>query len=176
MTPIFLDKCIQEGMSIRQIALKANKSATTVRYWLKKYGLKTKRKKQVVDIKHCPSCKKEKPLAEFYKRRGKVGGSVYCKPCTLEQTLKRQRSLKQKAIEYKGGKCENCGYDKCNAALEFHHKNPETKEFSLSKLKNYKFSKAVEEELDKCSLLCANCHREIHDLWARGEREITGAF
>jgi 5-methylcytosine-specific restriction endonuclease McrA len=71
---------------------------------------------------------------------------------------------KLKAIEYKGGKCEMCGYDKCPSALEFHHKNPLEKEYhkdsrGLNRRRSFENSK---EELDKCILLCANCHREIH--------------
>jgi hypothetical protein len=66
------------------------------------------------------------------------------------------------AIEYKGGCCEICGYDRCIDALEFHHSNFSGKEFSIS-AKGYTRSWAkIKEELDKCSLLCANCHREVH--------------
>jgi hypothetical protein len=65
-------------------------------------------------------------------------------------------------VEYKGGKCMRCGYNKCINALEFHHKNPDEKEFTLSHLKNYSFTKIIRDELDKCELVCANCHREIH--------------
>ncbi len=66
------------------------------------------------------------------------------------------------AIEYKGYKCEVCGYGKCSDALEFHHVNSSEKDFSISE-KGYTRSWAkVKEELDKCMILCANCHRELH--------------
>ena len=65
-------------------------------------------------------------------------------------------------IQYKGGKCEECGYHHCLEALEFHHKDPTKKDFSISS-KGYTHSwKKVQEELDKCVMLCANCHRETH--------------
>jgi hypothetical protein len=67
---------------------------------------------------------------------------------------------KIKMIEYLGGKCMVCGYNKCVAALDFHHKDPKTKLFSLSG-NSYSFEKC-KSELDKCWLLCANCHRELH--------------
>ncbi len=73
----------------------------------------------------------------------------------------RQLRLKIQAIEYKGGKCQKCGYDKCYAALEFHHRDPNEKEVSWKKLRSRSW-KRIEEELDKCDLLCANCHREEH--------------
>ena len=59
--------------------------------------------------------------------------------------------------------CAICGYDKCSAALDFHHVNPGNKKFSLN-LTNikYKTDKELTKEVAKCVLLCANCHREIH--------------
>ena len=59
-----------------------------------------------------------------------------------------------------GGKCEKCGYDKCAAAMDFHHKDPSKKEFTIG-TKNIGF-KRLSEEIKKCILLCANCHRELH--------------
>jgi 5-methylcytosine-specific restriction endonuclease McrA len=74
----------------------------------------------------------------------------------------RRKKVRQMAVEYKGGRCQACGYDRCIEALEFHHANSSGKDFSISE-KGYTRSWAkVKEELDKCMLLCANCHREIH--------------
>jgi predicted HNH restriction endonuclease len=115
-------------------------------------------------MKNCPRCKTEKPLSDFYKRRAKEGGSVYCKPCTIEQTVERQRKFKQQCVNYKGGICEKCGYDKYIGALEFHHKDPKQKEFNIANARLTSFSDNVKKELDKCDLLCSNCHKEIHAL------------
>lgn len=111
--------------------------------------------------KICPHCKIEKPLKEFYNRRNSKENSSYCKECTKSQSITRQRNLKREAVEYLGSKCIKCGYDSYIGALEFHHLDPKEKEFNISKFKGYKF-KSIKEELDKCILLCANCHREIH--------------
>ncbi len=73
------------------------------------------------------------------------------------------REKKRKFIEIKGGKCQNCGYNKCIAALEFHHLDPNKKEFSPHRLKGQTLETAL-VELEKCVLLCANCHREEHYL------------
>jgi hypothetical protein len=113
-------------------------------------------------MRNCPRCNTEKELEEFYQKRGKAGASSYCKPCTTEQTIERQRELKRRAVEYKGGKCICCGYDRCQAALEFHHVDDLTKEFSLGHVKLTAWSSKITDELDKCELVCANCHREIH--------------
>ena len=75
---------------------------------------------------------------------------------------KRRKKIRQMAVEYKGGRCQECGYSSCIEALEFHHSNSSGKDFSISE-KGYTRSWAkVKKELDKCMLLCANCHREIH--------------
>lgn len=75
--------------------------------------------------------------------------------------IKRWIDRKIKAIDYKGGKCESCGYSKCYWALEFHHNNPIEKEFDWNKLRLRKWENIL-FELDKCSLLCSNCHKEEH--------------
>lgn len=65
------------------------------------------------------------------------------------------------AIAYKGKKCERCGYSRCQEALEFHHRFGR-KDFGISSKGYTRSWKRVKHELDKCILLCANCHREIH--------------
>lgn len=114
-------------------------------------------------MKYCSKCNTKKELADFYsrKRGSSTNTTSWCKACLNSLTLERQRKRKKQAIEYKGGKCELCGYSKCEGALEFHHSDPATKEFSLSAGKFTSFSK-FKKELDKCVLLCANCHREQH--------------
>lgn len=66
------------------------------------------------------------------------------------------------AVEYKGGKCERCGYKRCIEALEFHHTDPALKDFSISGKGYTRSWDTVQKELDKCEMLCANCHREAH--------------
>lgn len=70
---------------------------------------------------------------------------------------------KLKAIEYLGGKCEKCGYKKCKRALTFHHRERKLKEGNLSLMfQNYNWEK-IRKELDKCILVCFNCHMEIEE-------------
>ena len=76
---------------------------------------------------------------------------------------KRRKLIRKMSVDYKGGRCEICGYSKCNNALEFHHRDSNAKDFGIS-AKGYTRSwEKVKAELNKCILLCANCHREIHD-------------
>ncbi len=114
--------------------------------------------------RYCPRCKTTHPIDKFYNRRGKLHSSVYCKECTKQQTVERQQKFKAECVKYKGGCCEECGYKKCIAALEFHHSDRTAKEFNVSHARLKKMNKETMAELDKCKLLCANCHREVHYL------------
>ena len=82
--------------------------------------------------------------------------------CNFNQyCINRWRQRKLDAVAYKGGKCECCGYDKYPDVLEFHHLDPTIKEATWQKMRLWGWKK-VTDELDKCSILCANCHREEH--------------
>ncbi|MBI5465270.1 HNH endonuclease [Candidatus Gottesmanbacteria bacterium] len=78
----------------------------------------------------------------------------------IKAVAKRRRRLKTLAIQYKGGKCQVCGYNRYQGALDLHHINGE-KEFGISDKGYTRSWKKVKAELDKCVLVCANCHREI---------------
>lgn len=110
--------------------------------------------------KMCPQCKTEKSIDDFYKN-GKKSRS-WCKSCLLDFQKDRWKSRKIAAVELMGGSCRNCGYDKCYAALEFHHEDPQTKEFNWNKVCK-KSWEIITKELQKCVLLCSNCHRELHN-------------
>ncbi len=67
--------------------------------------------------------------------------------------------LKEQAVAYLGGKCRCCGYDKCLASLDFHHRDPREKDFEIGGATSWE---SVMSELQKTLLLCSNCHRETH--------------
>jgi 5-methylcytosine-specific restriction endonuclease McrA len=85
---------------------------------------------------------------------------------------RRRKILKEKAIQYKGGKCVICGYKKSKNTLTFHHINPKEKSFGLSSRGITRAWSKVQKELDKCILLCANCHAEVHDGVTQLPKEI----
>ena len=101
----------------------------------------------------CKVCGETEP-DKFY---GKM--KTTCRNCHGKHMEAERVDRRQQAIDYKGGKCQKCGYDNYRGALEFHHMDPSQKDptglkaFSLKRL----FA-----EVDKCMLLCANCHRETH--------------
>ncbi len=79
----------------------------------------------------------------------------------IRAVAKRRRKIKTLAIEYKGGKCQVCGYNKYQGALDLHHINHKDKNFGIGDKGYTRSWEKVKAELDKCVLVCANCHREI---------------
>lgn len=70
--------------------------------------------------------------------------------------------MKEMVVKYKGGKCVLCGYDRYVGAFDLHHKDDSKKEFGLSTRGLTRSWQKIKNEADKCILVCANCHREIH--------------
>jgi 5-methylcytosine-specific restriction endonuclease McrA len=79
----------------------------------------------------------------------------------IRAVTKRRRKIKALAIEYKGGCCQVCSYSKYQGSLDLHHLNPKEKDFALGDKGYTRSWEKVKQELDKCILLCANCHREV---------------
>lgn len=137
--------------------------------------------------KVCATCGIEKPDTGFYKykttQKHKSGFLCSCKVCVRskqrsyraenlelykKQSYIRYTSNKQKAVEYKGGKCLDCGGIFPNYVYDFHHLDPNEKDHSWSLGCSWR---KVKEELDKCVMLCANCHRVRH--WERDNVDLA---
>ena len=74
----------------------------------------------------------------------------------------KRRAIKKALVDYKGGQCCRCGYNKSLRALEFHHLDSNEKDFTISRCIT-KSMDTLKQEVDKCILVCSNCHAEIHD-------------
>ena len=111
----------------------------------------------------CKECNSIKPIDQFYFRHSGLPLSI-CKKCHHEESKQQTKSYKEQAVAYKGGSCELCNYSKCLDAMDFHHKDPTQKDFTFSR--RFPCFKTAKPELDKCMLLCANCHREEHQRMA----------
>ena len=139
----------------------------------------------------CPQCKQTKQSVEFvtelsldYKAYGKI-----CRECAYQNNLKLRKTKKQKhfkvksrvrrnnrkrywdtkksLIELFGNKCKECGKVFPWYAYDFHHQDAEEKEMKLSKyfkcgVGHLEKDKAFQEEILKCVLVCAICHRKLH--------------
>ncbi len=105
----------------------------------------------------CRKCGRE----YVYDRDNKRGHGIdLCNSCRVNA---RRCVMKQRAVDYKGGECVVCGYSRCLRAIGFHHVDPEEKKFSMSSSTHMASWGTLRMELDKCVLVCANCHAEIED-------------
>lgn len=115
-----------------------------------------------MSILTCGRCDKNKPVTEFYENPASARGfHSYCKECFIAYTTDRLRRRKIQAVEYLGGKCAKCKGDFHPTVFDFHHKNPEEKEHAGVAIRQLSWENA-KAELDKCELLCSNCHRLHH--------------
>jgi hypothetical protein len=129
-----------------------------------------------MEIKHCNKCGKDKPISEFGKNKSKKDGlQTMCKECVRaygklhyathkEDYINRNRSYREHNREWLNSiksqlKCSICGEDRI-WCLDFHHTNPSEKEGSVSHM--IQAPNKLKSELEKCIVLCANCHRDVH--------------
>jgi hypothetical protein len=118
-----------------------------------------------METKKCSNCCKEKSINDFYIQLDRKNGASKCKDCHNEYCIIRWQKIKINALTYKGGYCLDCHIkypDYPAAVFEFHHLNPKLKDVSWNKLRLRSWDK-IKIELDKCVLLCANCHRIRHN-------------
>lgn len=175
-----LEEMVERGLSSHQIAKETGKSQTSIRHWLRKYGMNTKHfsfkyenneSKDFLNGHECKVCKTPLTGKKHSYCSDKCKGSYYYTTHKSEinpNTNIRQKQISKKRklllIEMSGGACNKCGYKKNYAALTFHHLDPTNKVFNVDsrKLSNTNWN-SILEEWEKCELLCANCHSELHN-------------
>lgn len=110
-------------------------------------------------MKLCTTCNTEKPESDFYKKGSRL--QHFCKKCFNKYCMERWFNIKTDAVASFGNKCNDCGNTYHQNVFEFHHIKPEEKDFDWSKTRLLSKDKR-DEELSKCVMLCANCHRMRH--------------
>ncbi|MCA0187800.1 MAG: HNH endonuclease [Proteobacteria bacterium] len=118
--------------------------------------------------KTCEKCGKSfKPIRSSQKCCSHICAGLAPDPVkkakkAVEAVSRRRKKVKQMAVNELGGACVLCGYDRCIEALEFHHKDPDLKDFTISAKGHCRAWESIKAELNKCVLVCSNCHRELH--------------
>ena len=113
-------------------------------------------------MRECKKCGETKPLDMFVKHKQCKEGRAYtCQACETKRISDKRRNNKLKAIEYKGGCCSSCGGVFSPAVYDFHHVDKAAKHKDPGQMMGCKWE-TLAAELDKCVLLCANCHRMEH--------------
>ena len=148
-----LAQLVSDGFSTREIAVKLKCSQTNVRYFLNTYNLRTNK---TLKKAHCLKCG-ESDASKFYGRR-----KDYCGKCHNQDVKARGHSKRLKALDYLGGECKACGFDKYKTALDIHHLDPNQKDDNFASMRGWSWER-IQIELDKCILLCRNCHSAVHN-------------
>lgn len=151
---------VEQGQTLRGMAKTLGCSQGSVRHWLKKYGLRTRRG---------PKGKIPKDLSLSYKCRcgetdpGKFYGNkrTICGRCQNKYNLKKGQEKRERILHALGGKCCICDFDKYPSALAVHHSNPGMKDPSYNRIRGWSW-KRIEQELKHCKLVCRNCHAAVH--------------
>lgn len=115
-------------------------------------------------FKWCNQCLKSKIESDFYYNKGKQKVDSVCKVCRKLNGHELRKKFKLACLAYKQtASCELCGYNKSYKALDFHHLDPNKKEFHMAEYSatRLELTDKVKKELDKCQVVCANCHREL---------------
>ena len=161
-----LEELIQAGGTHRSIAAELGVCVATVRHWLKRYGLETRataRRRDAAESRALGTdgidgvCERHGPTRLVLRE----GGMYRCAKCRVEAVTKRRRQVRAELVREAGGACVACGYDAYVGALQFHHLDPERKEFGISGRGITRSLARLREEARKCVLLCANCHAEV---------------
>lgn len=122
----------------------------------------------------CIKCQTVCPKENFYRYRNNAPHQ-WCKGCVRQKAVVSQHRFKLEAIAYKGGVCVDCERMPHPAAMTFHHLDPSQKNYQLSAAREKTLSEAVKRELDKCVLLCRNCHAIRHvEYWNPGDFKEVG--
>jgi transposase-like protein len=157
-----LEPLVQDGRSIREIANTLEVSPTTVRHWLTKYGIQTRpRHYSLRGAPKPPTIVRECAL-HGWTRYVRIGSTRYrCSKCNTESVATRRRRIKEILVKEAGGQCLLCGFAQYIGALHFHHVDPSSKVFSMSRQGVTRSLRRAREEAGKCVLLCANCHAMV---------------
>lgn len=126
-----------------------------------------------MDTKICTKCKKILPITEFYSRgNGKLRSE--CKNCHKNYVKQQYNKRKDLVNDIKANyKCAKCGENRFYV-LDFHHLNPDDKNNTIARLTaNTSKIENIQTEIDKCIVLCANCHREFHYLKEQNNIDIN---
>ena len=158
LNEILLAELVAEDLTVRAIAVRTGRSFTTVRYWLGRYGLQTteRSRRRVPEGTRTGTCVHHGEAIMV-----RSDGRDICARCRVDAVSAWRRRAKRQLVDEAGGACRLCGYDRCVAALQFHHLDPTTKSFGLGSRGLSHSIERLREEAAKCVLLCGNCHVEV---------------
>lgn len=179
-----LEKLYSQGLSFKNIAIEFGVTSATICNYFKKYGIKA-RPAGFQEIPHfgkllCHGCRSWRRTDHFEKYKTKNGIKLrrkickYCRNLSRKNLPKRKKyylidkigrqNFKEEIIQKYNSKCSVCEKELPSCVFEFHHLNPSEKEYNVSTLiQYYKNKERAYNEIKKCIMVCANCHKIIHN-------------
>jgi transposase len=160
-----LSELVMEGLSVRGIATRLSLSTATVRHWLAKHDLETRRASMLRATRE-GRARGDDAAMRVCRRHGATAfvlrgdGYYRCARCITQAVSERRRRIKRILVAEAGGQCAICGFARSHAALHFHHIDPATKAFDI-RAGGTRALGRIRAEAAKCVLLCANCHAEV---------------
>jgi hypothetical protein len=157
---------IEQGWTLKMMADHLGVAPTTVRNAIVRDGLRPtaamERARSIAEAR-------AQGLEEITLTCGRHGSTAFkittttarCRKCNSAGVANRRRRVKAMLVEEAGGACLICGYDRDMRALEFHHLDPSSKEFSVTSKGVTLGIAMLRAEAQKCVLLCSNCHAEV---------------
>ncbi len=161
-----LEGLVEAGLSITQLTAELGFSKATIRYWLRRYGLRTQRALRST----AQRAAREEGLGVVSLWCANHGETTFvidadgfyrCRRCRIESVGRRRRKAKAVLVAEAGGRCSVCGYSRYAGALEFHHLVPEDKRLEINCRGVALALDTLRAEARKCVLLCSNCHAEV---------------
>jgi len=161
-----LEELVSAGETLAVIADYFGVSIRSVRYWIERHGLPDPRSQRRSELDRAVEEGRRWLFRECQKHGWTLfvvenSGRARCRKCRMERVAAWRRRAKATLVAEAGGSCRLCGYDKCLAALQFHHLDPREKSFALSLCGVTRSIEVLRREAAKCVLLCANCHAEV---------------
>ena len=159
-----LEPLMESGLTLREIAAELDRSMSTVRHWIRKYGFQLARRHVNTRLAAEALASGRRRFVSTCKRHGESEFLVFrsgrhrCSKCNSEAVSRRRRKVKETLVKEAGGKCARCGFDEHPAGLQFHHLDPASKEFAVSRKGVTIAIDRSRAEAQKCVLLCATCH------------------
>jgi transposase len=174
--PDSLRGLVDSGATIREMCEELGAGYSSVRYWMKKLGLRTAYAERVEQFEKLRAAGHRKVYARcpkhghtsFFQR---ANGGYRCARCNSDGVSAWRRRMKQRLVEEAGGACLICGFSDYQGALQFHHLDPSEKAFLISRHGVTRSLESARVEAAKCVLLCANCHAKVEAGLAEVRRE-----
>lgn len=167
LTRAQLEPLVENGATLAEMAKELDRSVSTIRHWMRKHDLKLTRRHRNLEVAQATLAAGGSRFVGVCRHHGETDFLVFtsgrhrCAKCNSRGVTRHRRTRKERLVEIAGGECVRCGFKEHVCALQFHHLDATEKKFQLSNGGAPMSLEKALAELEKCTLLCANCHAMV---------------